>query len=159
MTLPANSLEIPPLAFAASLNDEAYIIPTGNLDASTVAQLTVETPTYNISIPTADAPSPTPLPPSKRPSIKAVIKDSAKTLSVLDVLAAAGTVKLRTVQSPSPPAAKAAASPVAAAPVAAPVKFRADAVPPCPYVPDVGEANKIVVTEVVSLNQIYVQVK
>ena len=160
LALPARATEIPPLSFPVSLNDEAYIIPTGTLDATTVAQLTVETPTFNISIsktqPVNDVS--TPLAPSKRPSINAVIKDSAKTLNVLDILAASGIVKLRTVQSPSAPTA-ATKSPATASSVPPPsTTFRAEAIPPCPYVPEVGESKKIVITEVISLTQIYVQV-
>ena len=157
LALPDSAIGIPPLAFPVSLDDEAFVIPTGSLDSSTVAQLTVETPTYNIKIPVSDTPSAAPLPPSKRSSINAVIKDAVKTLNVLDVLAAAGIVKLRAVQSPSPAAVKAAPV-LAAAPAPEGAKFSADSVPPCPFVPEVGETKKVIVTEVMTLNQIYVQV-
>ena len=158
LQLPSRANVIPPLAFPVTLNDGAYVIPTGSLDAATIAHLTVETPTYTIEIspnqPIVEGVAGS-VPPSKRPSINAIIKDAVKTLNILDVLAAAGIVKLRPVQSPAPAPPK----PLTAASISAKLeKFRADTLPPCPFVPEVGVPKKILITEVISLAQIYVQV-
>ena len=63
LALPPSAAKIPPLAFPVSVNDDAYVIPDGSLDATAVAQLTVESPTYNIAIVSAPPESTSPLPP------------------------------------------------------------------------------------------------
>ena len=142
-----------------TLNDDAYVIPTAALDATTVAHLTLETPTYNIVVTAPTDAAAAALSPSQRPSVSAVIKDAVKTLNVLDVLAAAGVVKMRAVQSPIQAAPKPATPSPPTAAAAPLVKYRADSVPACPYTPEVGVDRKIVITEVISLTEIYVQVR